>query len=144
MNVLVTGAGLIGAHTARRAADAGDKTVLFELRAARRPVRARRSIQAYQEPSWGYRPQFPLKRLCGIISTSCGANREVDSSVGQPKSHQIVKRRQAVFPGNFLSLGIGSTMIGYRNFVEAALFFGKLDGDLGLKTEAFGLELYVL
>lgn len=61
MNVLVTGAGLIGAHTARRAADAGDKTVLFELRAARRPVRARRSIQAYQEPSWGYTPQFPLK-----------------------------------------------------------------------------------
>jgi UDP-glucose 4-epimerase len=31
MNILITGAGLIGTHCARRAADAGDKTVLFDL-----------------------------------------------------------------------------------------------------------------
>jgi nucleoside-diphosphate-sugar epimerase len=31
MNILITGAGLIGAHCARRATDAGDKTVLFDL-----------------------------------------------------------------------------------------------------------------
>lgn len=31
MNILITGAGLIGAHCARRAVDAGDKTVLLDL-----------------------------------------------------------------------------------------------------------------
>jgi nucleoside-diphosphate-sugar epimerase len=31
MNILITGAGLIGAHCARRATDAGDKTILFDL-----------------------------------------------------------------------------------------------------------------
>lgn len=31
MNILITGAGLIGAHCARRAADAGDKTVLLDV-----------------------------------------------------------------------------------------------------------------
>lgn len=31
MNLLITGAGLIGAHCARRAADAGDRVVLFDL-----------------------------------------------------------------------------------------------------------------
>ncbi len=31
MNILITGAGLIGAHTARQAVDAGNKVVLFDL-----------------------------------------------------------------------------------------------------------------
>jgi nucleoside-diphosphate-sugar epimerase len=31
MNILITGAGLIGSHCARRGTDAGDKTVLFDL-----------------------------------------------------------------------------------------------------------------
>ncbi len=31
MNILITGAGLIGAHTARQAADAGNQVVLFDL-----------------------------------------------------------------------------------------------------------------
>jgi UDP-glucose 4-epimerase len=31
MNILITGAGLIGAHTARQATDAGNKVVLFDL-----------------------------------------------------------------------------------------------------------------
>jgi nucleoside-diphosphate-sugar epimerase len=31
MNVLITGAGLIGAHLARRMVDAGDQAVLFDL-----------------------------------------------------------------------------------------------------------------
>ena len=31
MNILITGAGLIGAHTARQATEAGNKVVLFDL-----------------------------------------------------------------------------------------------------------------
>jgi nucleoside-diphosphate-sugar epimerase len=31
MNILITGAGLIGAHAARHAVDAGNKVVLYDL-----------------------------------------------------------------------------------------------------------------
>ena len=31
MNILITGAGLIGSHCARQAVDAGNKVVLFDL-----------------------------------------------------------------------------------------------------------------
>ena len=50
----------------------------------------------------------------------------------------------AVFPINLLTFGVGASMVGDGNFVDADALLGELGGDLRLKSKAVFLDVNLL
>jgi hypothetical protein len=57
---------------------------------------------------------------------------------------EIVKRGEAVSPGDFLALLKLAPRVGYRYFIDAVLALENLGGHFDFDFEALGLELYAL
>ena len=84
----------------------------------------------------GYSPRFPLKEALRDYMDELWGNGKSSASIRQPKADQIVERGNPVFPCDLLALGISSAVIRNGYFVEPALLFRELDGDLGFEAEA--------
>jgi hypothetical protein len=62
------------------------------------------------------------------------------ASIEQPETDDVVEGGDAIFASNLLSLGIGPSVIGDRDFIDAATQFGNLHRQLGLDAEPVRFE----
>src|SRR5215831_7247328 len=99
-----------------------------------RGTRSFTSFRTDFEPRTRYHADCAAERVCGAVCfTFKLKNRGL---VCEPETNQIIQRCDPIFPSDLFALGIGAAVIGDRDFIEAALFFGKFDGDLRFEAES--------